>query len=171
MSGDNSKYCYYCGHLLERGNPRYRPTKDHIIPKIKGGTDRVINLVDSCAGCNSLKGSLLPSEFLDFLTERTNKGYGHNFATVDDLMVILPNVKKVISERVEVHGIKLFRELNEPFTLRRASKKPKSLMRDYFERHAGDVKLSVNNNTIKNKDEILRLQRQTLDEFKTKNKK
>jgi len=86
-------------------------------------------------------------------------------------MVILPNVKKVISERVEVHGIKLFRELNEPFTLRRASKKPKSLMRDYFERHAGDVKLSVNNNTIKNKDEILRLQRQTLDEFKTKNKK
>jgi hypothetical protein len=37
-------------------------TKDHIIPKSKGGTDDLTNLQTMCSPCNFIKGNKLPGE-------------------------------------------------------------------------------------------------------------
>ena len=54
----NGHRCFYCG---EQGKPL---TLDHIIPKSRGGTDRVANLTTACLKCNQLKDNDLPEEFL-----------------------------------------------------------------------------------------------------------
>jgi len=41
--------CRYCG--------RPATTADHVIPKAKGGTDEMSNLVAACRSCNSGKGA------------------------------------------------------------------------------------------------------------------
>lgn len=51
----NSRRCAYCG----KRNPF---TKDHIIPKSRGGSDRNDNLVWCCMRCNSRKRARTPSE-------------------------------------------------------------------------------------------------------------
>lgn len=47
--------CVYCGNTAEE--------VEHVIPKIKGGTDSVHNLVIACRKCNELKGKLSLKEF------------------------------------------------------------------------------------------------------------
>ena len=51
--------CAYCGNARAE---RYE--LDHILPKSKGGTDRVSNLVVSCQDCNIAKGSGSVEKFL-----------------------------------------------------------------------------------------------------------
>ena len=47
--------CAYCGRELTLGTW----STDHIIPRSKGGTGRIENLVLSCRNCNSKKSSEL----------------------------------------------------------------------------------------------------------------
>ena len=54
----NHHRCFYCGEQEKK------LTLDHIIPKSRGGTDRVINLTTACLKCNQQKDNQLPEEFL-----------------------------------------------------------------------------------------------------------
>lgn len=45
--------CAYCGR---RGG---RLTRDHVVPRSRGGTDRIANIVPACRSCNSKKRDLL----------------------------------------------------------------------------------------------------------------
>jgi len=49
-------HCYYCRNPLK---PWETFSIDHVIPKAKGGTDELDNLVPSCRRCNSRKGARL----------------------------------------------------------------------------------------------------------------
>lgn len=57
------KYCHYCHKAVYINHPdvEKRRTKDHIVPRSRGGQDRSWNIVDSCRACNSIKDSDLPS--------------------------------------------------------------------------------------------------------------
>lgn len=44
-------YCSYCNRWTER------LTRDHVIPRAKGGTDAPGNIVAACQSCNSRKGA------------------------------------------------------------------------------------------------------------------
>jgi len=56
--------CYYCG---AKNVPL---EKEHILPKSKGGTDRVSNLTVSCRPCNIEKGNKHPKELEGHLGKR-----------------------------------------------------------------------------------------------------
>jgi 5-methylcytosine-specific restriction endonuclease McrA len=63
--------CYYCGKEMvpsttRRGVTRVKEaqTKDHKIPKCRGGSLAQNNTVLACAGCNEEKGQLTADEYI-----------------------------------------------------------------------------------------------------------
>jgi len=66
--------CYYCGGVVFtpqgpvlRGrlfDPRLELTKDHVVPKKRGGVDELWNIVPACLRCNRLKANLTSAEFI-----------------------------------------------------------------------------------------------------------
>ena len=60
--------CHYCGitvrlYGLSNCCKPDQATRDHAIPKARGGDDSIDNMVVSCRTCNCNKGSLTESEF------------------------------------------------------------------------------------------------------------
>jgi 5-methylcytosine-specific restriction endonuclease McrA len=63
FSRDQGK-CFWCNHPLKLGDynkssGKLRPTKDHLLPRSKGGKNHISNLVLSCSGCNNNKSDRL----------------------------------------------------------------------------------------------------------------
>lgn len=54
--------CAYCGRVLGTGLPFSRPTLDHVVPVVRGGTDALANLVLACRPCNLAKADTFPKE-------------------------------------------------------------------------------------------------------------
>lgn len=55
--------CRFCGVKLPLDRPkRAHPTLDHLLPRSRGGTNTMENLVTSCADCNNRKGDKTPEE-------------------------------------------------------------------------------------------------------------
>lgn len=55
-------YCYKPLSLLEGENIEIA-TKDHQIPRSRGGSDRIDNIVPACFDCNRRKGNMTEEEF------------------------------------------------------------------------------------------------------------
>jgi HNH endonuclease len=55
--------CAWCGYDLGKTNAR--PTRDLLVPKIKGGTPRLENEVAACSSCNQQRGRLSPSAWIE----------------------------------------------------------------------------------------------------------
>lgn len=53
--------CIYC----QRKCGKFGPTKDHLVPVSRGGSNGLDNCVPCCKQCNSLKGDLTVEEFLE----------------------------------------------------------------------------------------------------------
>jgi 5-methylcytosine-specific restriction endonuclease McrA len=53
------RHCFYCGRALSRT----KATKDHMMPRSKGGSNASRNIVDACKRCNCDKGCLTLDEF------------------------------------------------------------------------------------------------------------
>jgi len=54
--------CAYCASVFKSGDL----TRDHIVPRSKGGRDMWMNVVTACKTCNSLKGDTMPGEKMEF---------------------------------------------------------------------------------------------------------
>lgn len=52
--------CHYCGNLIAKS----RITRDHKIPKSKGGSGGKENIVPACRSCNTEKGSMMYIEYI-----------------------------------------------------------------------------------------------------------
>lgn len=48
--------CHYCHEFFYFGEL----TKDHVVPKSKGGRDIIENVVPACSVCNQAKGDVMP---------------------------------------------------------------------------------------------------------------
>lgn len=57
--------CVLCGRKIVYEDM----TLDHITPLVMGGADGVENLQSTCKACNQFKGSILPEDFLERITE------------------------------------------------------------------------------------------------------
>lgn len=53
--------CAYCERTMKHVG---QVTVDHVLPKSKGGKDKVNNLTACCRSCNIKKGNLLLTQFL-----------------------------------------------------------------------------------------------------------
>lgn len=67
MALDQGPLCHYCQCILNFDGPSSKnksyATKDHIIPKSKGGTHDPENIVIACQKCNHLKANKSYEEF------------------------------------------------------------------------------------------------------------
>lgn len=70
--------CVWCGFDLSK--PNARPTRDHVVPKIKGGPTRIENELASCGSCNAKRGHKSPSEFIEMC--RNERGLEPNVAHI-----------------------------------------------------------------------------------------
>lgn len=66
----NSTRCFYCERKFDN---KIKKTKEHIIPKSKGGNNNLNNLVYACIECNELRGNMEFYEFKDYLQNIINK--------------------------------------------------------------------------------------------------
>jgi hypothetical protein len=97
--GDISK-CTYCNidiiYNVKLKNPNRR-TKDHIVPKAKGGKGLQHNTCWCCTTCNNIKGDFTLEEFSVLLREKyistTNRFKADYYNT------IISNISKVIKYR------------------------------------------------------------------------
>lgn len=55
----HGRMCPYCERQMDIYGTSLVPTRDHIIPKIKGGREVLI----CCKFCNNLKGHMMPDEW------------------------------------------------------------------------------------------------------------
>ncbi len=55
--------CAYCGETFARGDL----TRDHIVPRSKGGADTWTNCVTACLRCNQAKGARRVDDFRPLL--------------------------------------------------------------------------------------------------------
>jgi hypothetical protein len=62
--------CVWCRFDLARSQAR--PTRDHLVPKVKGGPNRYENEVAACASCNAQRGHIAPSAFAQ--SSRVSRG-------------------------------------------------------------------------------------------------
>ena len=67
---DRDKSCVYCGIVLDR----YTAKIDHLIPRSRGGSDDLENLVLCCLPCNLQKKDMLPLEYIQTLIRRRSRG-------------------------------------------------------------------------------------------------
>jgi len=52
--------CAYCGRRQAELGSRERLTRDHLVPRSKGGADVWLNVVTACSSCNHRKNDRLP---------------------------------------------------------------------------------------------------------------
>ncbi len=77
------KRCFYCGKNL-----KYRQiTLDHYIPKSKGGTKEVFNLVLSCRKCNRLKGNRIPRDYEKRIISLFQQAFGDGMIKSEKLII------------------------------------------------------------------------------------
>lgn len=49
--------CWLCGDgVLKNATGKNAPTRDHVVPRVRGGSNRMSNLRLAHAGCNSSRG-------------------------------------------------------------------------------------------------------------------
>ncbi|MBK8007005.1 MAG: HNH endonuclease [Gemmatimonadetes bacterium] len=54
--------CAYCGRHRRELGPRERLTRDHLVPRARGGADTWLNVVTACSTCNHRKDDRLAEE-------------------------------------------------------------------------------------------------------------
>lgn len=61
--------CFYCRCVFNWENPSsdFYPTRDHKLPKSKGGTNDPRNIVLACRPCNTEKADMTVAEFREYL--------------------------------------------------------------------------------------------------------
>lgn len=98
--------CIYCGCKFSPDRPK---TRDHLIPKARGGTDSPENIGYACRQCNAEKGTMTVAEY------RAHRR-GEAFYDADyPAPLQLPNdpVERIIFDALQAAGIQFVGE-NDP---------------------------------------------------------
>lgn len=61
----HGKPCKYCQRPMDRVDVRLHATRDHIIPRCRGGSKK--GIVICCATCNGIKADMTPDEWQAYM--------------------------------------------------------------------------------------------------------
>jgi hypothetical protein len=75
--------CVWCGAAFDA---RTRPTREHVIPRVKGGPSWLENEVEACRRCNGERGHRALVEWLD---ECERRGWSPDVARLERVLVAL----------------------------------------------------------------------------------
>ena len=95
-----SRKCFYCG--LKNSSSGYEV--EHVLPKSKGGTDRVDNLTISCRSCNIKKGNQHPDEIEGKLGKDVQKALKAAGKTLKDAAAV-NTIRWKIVETLKATGL------------------------------------------------------------------
>lgn len=59
----HGKLCPYCDRVMDRASVRLQATRDHVVPRCRGGGATVV----ACITCNGIKGNMLPEVWETFM--------------------------------------------------------------------------------------------------------
>jgi hypothetical protein len=88
LADRDGPFCHYC-----RGefNPQLGyATRDHVIPRSKGGSDDAENLVLCCGWCNQQKGDMSAEEFFEILPAQLNLRWGKDRSHKPEGYIVVP---------------------------------------------------------------------------------
>ena len=83
--------CCYCNRAFDKKN---KATKEHIVPKSKGGGNTLKNMKPCCFECNSLRSNLTHDEFKEVVRLLKRLMKRTLTYTIDDLDAIINNISK-----------------------------------------------------------------------------
>ena len=87
-----SDKCCYCDRPFREG---LEGTKEHIIPKAKGGTDALSNLTPCCFECNQLRANLDMNKFKTTVWNIIKVLNGKYSLTLNDMEKVYENLRDV----------------------------------------------------------------------------
>lgn len=93
----NTVKCEYCEKELNAAT--HRLTREHIIPKSKGGNNLDCNIAWVCSSCNHFKGSSLPYDFVNFLDMKIRHGKVFGIFSVKRMTTIRNNLVSILISR------------------------------------------------------------------------
>lgn len=90
--------CWYCGSelIIDTGIKPKRFVTDHVIPKCRGGTEQLDNLVPSCWECNSKKGDSTVDEFREFIRYGGNVIGADIYNYLDSIGISIERPKQIV---------------------------------------------------------------------------
>jgi len=97
MNTYKAKTCFYCERPMGAasvGGKVLLRTKDHIIPRSKGGHSGKTNILYCCHMCNGAKSNLTPDEFAKWLDRKIDSTIGKRQKGLYSVM--LENTRKLI---------------------------------------------------------------------------
>lgn len=72
--------CYWCDRPMTKKSNKSgssplptHATKDHIVPRCRGGGNRNGNRVWACLRCNNLKGNMMPDDWMAWMAVNPEK--------------------------------------------------------------------------------------------------
>ena len=100
----DKKKCFYCEEKL-----KYRQiTLDHYLPKSRGGTEVIYNLVLCCEDCNRLKGNKTPSNYKELIIRLFKKAVLDGMIKGENLKISSRELQK---ELLKVNKIEDIRDI------------------------------------------------------------
>lgn len=136
---DFSKKCFYCERIFgiaPYGHDRALvATKDHIVPRSKGGRSIKENYVPCCTACNSYKGNWLLEDWIPKVQRRINKELGYGGITFERLHLVVKNATVLLDAGSKNTNPEIIAAI------------PKKKKRSFHH----EVTLSVNDNTPRRK--------------------
>jgi len=70
---NHNRPCPYCNVRMDMHDPAIRPTRDHIVPRSRGGRNAIDNCMAVCWQCNQDKADALITEWHRYLVHNNDK--------------------------------------------------------------------------------------------------
>ena len=102
--------CYFCKQKTflrepdQKKNSKCTATREHLIPKSQGGSNRVANIKMSCHYCNTWRGNMCAILWLNIVNDKFRLAAFHRVNKLKKKITKIRNQKRRDAKRLEKRG-------------------------------------------------------------------